>query len=115
MRIPLIILITLAALIELAAIAGAVCPPSDRALMDSMVDVWDPAAIVTQAVLLLLLVILLFGGVAAAVSNRSRKLAIGLLVVSVLASGHWSWNHVALTRRAEMLTGTKFGGFYGLF
>ncbi len=92
-----------------------VFPPKQSEQGVPMVDVWDPAALVTQAVLLLLLVIILFGGIAAVVSSRSRKLALGLLVLSVLASGQWTWNHVALTRRAEMLTGTMFGGFYGLF
>ena len=93
----------------------SIAPPSDEDLQASIVDHWEPSAIVTMAVLLILSGILIIGAIAFAVSRTNRMILLSLVVLTLVTGGHWLLNHIILSNRTEMLTGIRFSGFYGLF
>ena len=91
-------------------------PFTDNQIADSLVDTWDPEAIVAFAILALLVIGLglsVFGAYRAG-PGRVRHLAIASIVLAFVASGITLQNHAALTQRTTRLTGQSFGGFFGL-
>lgn len=110
------ILLVLVGFVGLQAVWELVYPRfTDEQLMN-FVDTWEPHAIGTGVVLLFLLGVIVVAAVAVWNGEQSiRRLALAILIATVVAGGVQIWNHVVLTDRTARVTGQTFGGFYGLF
>lgn len=89
---------------------------TDEQIRQSVVDTWEPSALVTY---LLLCVLAFFALLALAISIFSkgvaeRLLATTAILVTLGAAALELRSHVVLTERTTALTGEEFGSCYGL-
>jgi len=89
---------------------------TDQQIRSSIVDTWEPEAIVTRVFLDALLVCLALSGWRGIRPRKAGDRGVGLLalVFTLAGMGLVLASHITLTVRVTRLTGQTFGTFYGL-
>jgi len=89
---------------------------TDQQIRSSIVDTWEPEAIVTRVFLDALLVCLALSAWLGIRSRKAGDRGVGLLalVFTLAGMGLVLASHLTLTIRVARLTGQTFGTFYGL-
>jgi hypothetical protein len=116
MKIFLIILLFLALIVATGAAWQILEPPfTDAQISDSLVDTWEPHALVTAFVLALLLAAALVVG-AVLVFGRVgfRRLSSAALLAIFAATCLELKSHILLSNQVARVTGQPVGAFYGL-
>lgn len=106
MKALIIVLFIPLALLESMAIYDSVFPFSDEEISASMVDTWQPAAIITDLALIFIALVALVALVLLIASRQLRVLATSLLIACVACATHLAINQNQLDQRTHKFWGT---------
>jgi len=111
------VLIGLSLLACIYGVISLIDPPyTDQEIRASLVDTWEPEAIVTSWLLCLLILclVLSLGLWLRSVTAKARALTSAAVTLSILGGSLIFASHAALTVRVTRLTGQTFSALYGL-
>jgi ABC-type Na+ efflux pump permease subunit len=116
MKIFLVSLIVLALVVAAGGAWQIFNPPfTDAQISRSLVDTWEPHALVTTFVLALLLAAALFAGAVFAFGGaRFKRISSAALLAIVAAAGLELASHILLSNQVARVTGQPLGALYGL-
>lgn len=116
MKTLLVILIVLALIVAVDGAWQIFDPPfTDAQISNSLVDTWEPRALVTAIVLALLFAGALFAGAVLAFGRASlRRRSSAALLAIVAAVSLELAGHILLSSQVTRATGQTLGAFYGL-